>query len=139
MTPGRHRRAAPSISYPPGVLPALDLVKAPGELARALAGLLAGVVVADDLDQARDLVRAHPELRVVTRDGDLLGAHWARGGSARPPSLLAMRSAAEAAAAELAAAERRLGAGRGRPGRRDGRGGAGPRGRGRGARLDAGG
>ena len=106
MTPGRHRRARPGISYPQGVLPVLDLVKAPGELWGALAGLLAGVVIADDLDQARDLVRAHPELRVVTRDGDLLGAHWARGGAARPPSLLAMRSAAEGAAADLAAADR---------------------------------
>jgi chromosome segregation protein len=96
----------PDASYPPGVLPALDLVKAPGELCAALAGLLAGVVVADDLDQARDLVRAHPELRVVTRDGDLLGAHWAQGGAARPPSVLAMRSAADAAAAGLAAADR---------------------------------
>ena len=96
----------PDISYPPGVLPVLDLVKAPGELWGALAGLLAGVVIADDLDQARDLVRAHPELRVVTRDGDLLGAHWARGGAARPPSLLAMRSAAEATAADLATADR---------------------------------
>jgi len=81
-------------------------VKAPGELWGALSGLLAGVAIADDLDQARDLVRAHPELRVVTRDGDLLGAHWARGGAARPPSLLAMRSAAEAAAADLATADR---------------------------------
>jgi chromosome segregation protein len=96
----------PDISYPPGVLPVLDVVKAPGELWGALAGLLAGVVIADDLDQARHLVRAHPELRVVTRDGDLLGAHWARGGAARPPSLLAMRSAAEAAAADLATADR---------------------------------
>jgi chromosome segregation protein len=96
----------PGVSHPPGVLSVIDLVKAPGELWGALAGLLAGVVIADDLDQARDLVRAHPEFRVVTRDGDLLGAHWARGGAARPPSLLAMRSAAEAAAADLAAADR---------------------------------
>ena len=91
---------------PPGVLPAVDLVKAPGELTAALAGLLAGVVVADDLAAAREVVRARPELRVVTRDGDLLGAHWAHGGSAKPPSMLAMRAAAEEAAAALAAAER---------------------------------
>ncbi len=93
------------VSYPPGVLPALDLVKAPGELYAALAGLLAGVVVAADLDDARHIVRAHPELRVVTRDGDLLGAHWAQGGAARPPSVLAMRSAADTAAADLTAAD----------------------------------
>src|SRR5262249_56519445 len=89
-----------------GVLPALDLVKAPEGLPAALARLLAGVVGADDLDRARDLVLAHPELRVVTRDGDLLGAHWAQGGAARPPSVLAMRRAAEAAAADLAPADR---------------------------------
>jgi len=94
------------VSYPPGVLPALDLVKAPGELHAALAGLLAGVVVAADLDHARNIVRAYPELRVVTRDGDLLGAHWAQGGAARPPSVLAMRSAADAAATDLTAADR---------------------------------
>jgi len=103
---GRRERAGqPEASYPPGVLPVLDLVKAPGELHAALAGLLAGVVVAEDLDQARDLVRAHPELRIVTRDGDLIGAHWAQGGAARPPSMLAMRSAADAAGAGLAAAD----------------------------------
>ncbi len=91
---------------PRGVVPAVDLVKAPAELTAALAGLLSGVVVADDLVAARDVVRARPELRVVTRDGDLLGAHWAHGGSAKPPSMLAMRAAAEEAAAALAAAER---------------------------------
>src|SRR5262249_33548507 len=90
---------------PPGVIPAVDLVKAPGELSAAVAGLLAGVVVAGDLAQARELVRTRPELRVVTRDGDLLGAHWAHGGSARPPSLLGMRAAREEAEG-LAAAER---------------------------------
>jgi chromosome segregation protein len=103
---GRQERAGqPEASYPRGVLPVLDLVKAPGELHAALADLLAGVVVAEDLDRARDLVRAHPELRIVTRDGDLIGAHWAQGGAARPPSMLAMRSAADAAAAGLAAAD----------------------------------
>ncbi len=86
------------ITCPPGVVPVLDLVKAPGELSSALAGLLAGIVVAGDLDQARHLVRAHPALRVVTRDGDLLGPNWAQGGAARPPSVLAMKAAVDAAA-----------------------------------------
>ena len=94
---------AAGISYPAGVVPAHELVKAPAELSAALGALLAGVAVADDLDQARSLVREHPELRVVTRDGDLLGAHWAQGGAARPAGVLAMRSAADAAADGLAA------------------------------------
>jgi chromosome segregation protein len=93
------------VRYPPGVPLALDLVKAPEALSGVLAGLLAGVVVADDLDQARGLVGAHPDLRVVTRDGDLLGASWAQGGAARPPSVLAMRSAADQAATALATAD----------------------------------
>ncbi|MGE5133693.1 MAG: chromosome segregation protein SMC [Gemmatimonadota bacterium] len=91
---------------PRGAIAALDLVQAPPELLGAVARMLAGVVVAADLAQARDLIRQHPELRVVTRDGDLLGAHWAQGGAARPPSTLAMRTAAEEAAAQLAGAER---------------------------------
>jgi chromosome segregation protein len=104
---GPGRAPAPAAEgLPPGVIPAVDLVKAPGELSVAVAGLLAGVVVADDLGQARELVCTRPELRVVTRDGDLLGAHWAHGGSAKPPSTLAMRAAAEEAAGGLATAER---------------------------------
>jgi len=91
---------------PKGVLHAIDLVKAPEELSAALTGLLDGVVVAEDLDQAREVVRTRPELRVVTRDGDLLGAYWAHGGAARPPSALAMRAAADEAAGGLQEAER---------------------------------
>jgi chromosome segregation protein len=102
---GQRPAGAAGISYPAGVVPAHELVKAPAELSAALAALLAGVAVADDLDQARDLVRLHPDLRVVTRDGDLLGAHWAQGGAARPAGVLAMRSAADAAADGLSAAD----------------------------------
>jgi chromosome segregation protein len=105
-SPGRGPAARTVAGLPLGVMHAIDLVKAPGELSAALAGLLDGVVVADDLQQARELLRARPELRVVTRDGDLLGAHWAQGGSARPPSALAMRAAADEAAAQLQEAER---------------------------------
>jgi len=90
-----------------GVTPALDLVKAPGELAAAVEQLLDGVLVTADLAQGLELVRAHPELRVVTRDGDLLGAHWAHGGSAGAPSVLGLRAAAEEAAGRLDEAERR--------------------------------
>ncbi len=99
--------AAGAIALPSGSRPALDLVHAPAAAAGALAGLLGDVVVAENLSQAGDLVRAHPALRVVTRDGDLLGAHWARGGSAKAPSLLETRAAADEAAAGLAAAEQR--------------------------------
>ena len=92
---------------PPASEYALDLVKAPGELAGTVEQLLAGVLVAADLRQGLELVRADPRRRVVTRDGDLIGAHWARGGSAGAQSLLGLRAAAQEAAGQLAEAEYR--------------------------------
>ncbi len=97
----------PGIRLPEGAQPALALVRAPDGLAPALAGLLAGIVVAADLTQARELVGAHPALRVVTRQGDVLGPHWASGGSARPASEFTLRSVADEAAAGLEAVEER--------------------------------
>jgi chromosome segregation protein len=92
-------------ALPPGLTAARDLVEVPPELTAAVDELLAGVVVADDLTAGLQLVRDHPALRVVTRDGDILGAHWARGGSSGGPSLLSLRSAAGQASDQLAAAE----------------------------------
>jgi chromosome segregation protein len=90
-----------------GPFRAVDLVRAPRGLAEAAAGLLCGVVVTVDLSEARRIVRENPELKAVTRAGDVLGSRWAHGGGARPQSLLEMRAAAEEAAAGLAAAQRR--------------------------------
>ena len=87
------------------VVAAIDLVEAPGELAAAVERLLAGVLVVPDLATGLDLVLADPSVAVVTTDGDLLGAHWARGGSADGESLLGLRAAAQQASGQLAAAE----------------------------------
>jgi chromosome segregation protein len=91
----------------PGLTRAIDLVRAPAGLAEAAAELLRGVAVVDDLEQARRIVRENPELKAVTRAGDLLGSRWAHGGSGRPQSLIELRAAADEAAAGLADAERR--------------------------------
>ena len=82
-------------------------MRAPDELAHVAAELLTAVVVVEDLDDARRVVRENPELRAVTRAGDLLGSRWAHGGSARPASLLELRAAADEAAAGRAEAEQR--------------------------------
>ena len=100
----RPQRTAGS-GLPPGARYALDLVRASDELHPAVTQLLTGVVVAATLEQAADLVRASPALRIVTRDGDLLGPHWAVGGSAGQQSLLEVRAAADDAAAGLEEAE----------------------------------
>jgi chromosome segregation protein len=111
--PGDATAAGGQASRPAGSPPrrpvpyALDLVKAPAELAAAVEQLLDGILVAEDLRQGLDLVREDPRLRVVTRDGDLIGAHWARGGSAGTPSLLGLRAAAQEAAGRLAETEQR--------------------------------
>jgi chromosome segregation protein len=100
-------RAAPQVPVGEGPLFAADLVTAPGGLAEAAAELLRDVVVVADLAEAGRAVRENPDLKAVTRDGDLLGAHWASGGGARPQSLFELRAAADDAAAGLSGAERR--------------------------------
>ncbi|MBO0837889.1 MAG: AAA family ATPase, partial [Actinobacteria bacterium] len=86
------RRAAEGGAKP--VTPAVDLVNGPAELVGALAELIGDVVVVPDLAAGVRVLRAQPQLRVVTTDGDVLGRHWARGGSAGSQSLLSLRAAA---------------------------------------------
>ncbi|MFE8936770.1 chromosome segregation protein SMC [Streptomyces sp. NPDC007872] len=86
----------------PGGRPfAADLVRGPAELMGAVRRLLDGVVVVDDLDEAAELVRTRPALTAVTTEGDVLGAHFAHGGSAGAPSLLEVQASVAEAAAEL--------------------------------------
>ncbi|MFE5884444.1 chromosome segregation protein SMC [Streptomyces hydrogenans] len=87
---------------PAGAVAAAALVSGPDALLASVRRLLDGIVVVDGLDEARDLVRAHPDLTAVTADGDLLGAHHAQGGSAGAPSLLEAQAQVDEAAAELA-------------------------------------
>ncbi|GAA2081421.1 hypothetical protein GCM10009840_16520 [Pseudolysinimonas kribbensis] len=93
--------AAASGSLPAGVEAAADLVQAPS----GIRGLLAGIVVADDLDAAR---AAWPALAsgstVITREGDVLTEHVLRGGSGAGRSkveLVAERDAAQARLVEV--------------------------------------
>ncbi|MCX4234677.1 AAA family ATPase [Streptomyces ortus] len=88
---------------PPGGAPfAADLVRASAELMPAVRRLLRGIVVVDTLEDAEDLVYARPELTAVTAEGDLLGAHFAQGGSAGAPSLLEVQASVDEATTELA-------------------------------------
>ncbi|MGW3194502.1 chromosome segregation protein SMC [Streptomyces sp. NPDC001118] len=86
---------------PGSPLSAAELVRGPAELMPAVRRLLHGTVVVGTLAEAEDLVYAHPELTAVTAEGDLLGAHFAHGGSAGAPSLLEVQASVDEAAAEL--------------------------------------
>uniref|UniRef100_A0AAU3I9X8 Chromosome partition protein Smc n=1 Tax=Streptomyces sp. NBC_01393 TaxID=2903851 RepID=A0AAU3I9X8_9ACTN len=80
---------------------AADLVRGPAELMPAVRHLLRGIVVVGTLEEAEDLVHARSGLTAVTAEGDLLGAHFAHGGSAGAPSLLEVQASVDEAAAEL--------------------------------------
>ncbi|MEV5183884.1 chromosome segregation protein SMC [Streptomyces werraensis] len=82
-------------------LPAERLVSGPDDLMPAVRRLLHGIVVVTTLEDAEELVHARPGLTAVTAEGDLLGAHFAQGGSAGAPSLLEVQASVDEAAAEL--------------------------------------
>ncbi|MGW4232986.1 AAA family ATPase [Streptomyces sp. NPDC004980] len=80
----------------------LSLLRGPAELMGAVRLLVRDMVVVGTLEDAEDLVAAHPGLTAVTGEGDVLGAHFAHGGSAGAPSLLEVQASVDEAAAELA-------------------------------------
>jgi chromosome segregation protein len=87
-----------------GATYAVDTVECPDALRAALTRLLFKVAVVADLDAARALVRESPDLTAVTREGDLIGPHFASGGSSDQPSLIEIQAAVDEAASQLAEA-----------------------------------
>jgi chromosome segregation protein len=93
---------------PEGATYAVDVVEPPATLVAALRRLLFKVAVVDDLAAARALVAQASDVTAVTREGDVLGAHFASGGSTSQQSLLEVQAAIDQAREELEAAERAL-------------------------------
>ena len=91
-------------ALPEGASYALDVVTCPDTVRPALARLLDRIAVVDDLAAARALIARDASLTAVTRDGDLLGAHVAAGGSASQPSLIEIQAAVDEAAQQLSEA-----------------------------------
>ncbi len=86
---------------PDGASYAIDVVECPASLRPALSRLLFKVAVVADLGAAKGLVAGLPDVTAVTRDGDLLGVHFAAGGSSSQPSLIEVQAAVDEAEQRL--------------------------------------
>jgi chromosome segregation protein len=85
---------------------AIELVRAPDQVRPAIRHLLERVAVVDapgvaGLGQARALVAAEPTLTAVTREGDVIGAAFAHGGSANQQSMIEVQAAIDDAKEQL--------------------------------------
>ncbi|WP_067827222.1 AAA family ATPase [Nocardia inohanensis] len=96
----------PGGALPGGARWLAEVVECPANMRGAIAALTAGIAVADDLAAAAQVIAARPELRVVTREGDVTGSGWVLGGSDRAPSQLEVQAEIDSAKSELASWQR---------------------------------
>lgn len=80
-----------SNQVPSGLTSLLNHVRS-SEISELLASLLSTTVVADNARGAESILRQHPSLTVVTRDGDVITSKRARGGSASSSSLIEIKA-----------------------------------------------
>jgi chromosome segregation protein len=78
-------------NIPGGLTPLLSHVRS-SEISELLAQLLSNTVVVESARDAEKIVRENKSLTVVTRDGDVITAHRARGGSASSNSLVEIQA-----------------------------------------------
>jgi chromosome segregation protein len=86
--------SATTLAVPQGLTPLLQHIHA-SEIDDLLTSLLATTVVASDARAAQDVLRSHPQLTVVTRDGDVLTSKRVRGGSQSSSSLIEINALIE--------------------------------------------
>ena len=96
----------PSDPLPAGARWLAEVMGCPEHMRGAIAAATAGTVVVQDISTVAELLSARPELRVVTREGDVAGSGWLLGGSDRAPSQLEIQADIDTAAAELASWQR---------------------------------
>jgi chromosome segregation protein len=105
-SPGHSVATRPSL--PDGARWALDVVRSSEGVRPALERALGDVVFVPDLDRARDLVAAQPQLRAVTPEGDVVGAWAAAGGSSKAQSYIEVQAAVDEARQRRSEASARL-------------------------------
>jgi len=83
-----------ALAVPQGLTPLLTYIHT-SEIDDLLTSLLSTTVVADNARAAQDILRAHPQVTVVTRDGDVLTSKRVRGGSQSSSSLIEINALIE--------------------------------------------
>ena len=90
-----------SHQVPSGLTSLLNHVRS-SEISELLASLLSTTVVADNARGAESILRQHPTVTVVTRDGDVITSKRARGGSASSSSLIEIKALVDELTKKLA-------------------------------------
>jgi chromosome segregation protein len=85
---------------PAGLTSLLSHVRS-SQISELLASLLATTVVVDNAREAEPILRSHPSVTVVTRDGDVVTSHRARGGSSSSTSLIEIKALVDDLAKKL--------------------------------------
>jgi chromosome segregation protein len=80
---------------------AVEVVDVPDQLWPAVHRTLRKVALVESLPGARNLIATLPDVVAVTRDGDVLSAHFAAGGSSATPTLIELQAAIEDAERRL--------------------------------------
>ncbi|MDT5033908.1 MAG: chromosome segregation protein, partial [Actinoplanes sp.] len=96
-------------ALPAGAVWAPDVIGCPETIRPALNRALRDVVLVPDLAGAVALVAENAELRAVTPDGDVLGAHSAAGGSGKATSYIEVQAAVDEARTRKQSAEQAIG------------------------------
>ena len=89
-----------SSNIPAGLTPLSAHIRS-SSIAELLASLLASTVVAENANAAEAILRTHPSVTVVTRDGDIVSRGRARGGSKSSSSLIEIKALIEALEGKL--------------------------------------
>jgi len=92
--------STPAASIPAGLTPLTSHVRS-NEISELLISLLSTTVVVESVRDAESILRANPSLTVVTRDGDVITAKRARGGSASSTSLIEINALVQELSREL--------------------------------------
>jgi len=89
---------------PIGARYAVEVIDVPDQLTTAVNRLLRKAALVESLPAARNLIAALPDVVAITRDGDVLSAHFAAGGSSATPTLIELQAAIDDAERRLSEA-----------------------------------